>query len=98
MIYDTSSVWKVTAVATAAVVPVQSELVGLDGRTAVSVGVAVLSQGHLDELHLLGHGRQHPLLQTIELVKAAPGSHLTQTHKDTTHSLEKKKKKTHSHG
>lgn len=57
-------------------------------RTAVSIGVAVLPQGHLDELHLLGDGGQHPLLQTIELVKAAPRSHLTQTHKDTTHSLE----------
>ncbi len=56
-------------------------------RTAVSVGVAVFSQRNLDVLDLLGHGRQHALLQTVELVEAAPGAHLTQTHKDAAHRL-----------
>lgn len=59
--------------------------------TPVSVWVAVLSQGHLDVLHLLGDSRQHSLLQTVELVEAAPGSHLTQTHEDTTHGLKQRR-------
>lgn len=59
-------------------------------HTPVSVGVAVFSQGHLDELDLLGDGRQHSLFQTIELIKAPPGPHLAQTHEDTAHSLKKK--------
>ena len=45
----------------------------------------------LDGLDLLGDGRQHPLLKTIELVKAAPGTDLTQTDKDTSHGLKVKR-------
>ena len=56
-------------------------------HTPISVGVAVLPQGHLDVLDLLGDGREHSLLQSVELVEAAPRSHLTQTHEDTTHGL-----------
>lgn len=56
-------------------------------HTSVPVGVAVFPQGHLDVLDLLGDGRQHSLLQTIELVKTAPSANLTQSHKDTTHGL-----------
>lgn len=59
--------------------------------TPVSVGVAVLPQGNLDVLHLLGDGREHSLFQTVELVEAAPCSHLAQTHKDTTHGLKEKR-------
>lgn len=59
--------------------------------TPVSVGVAVLPQGNLDVLHLLGNGREHSLFQTVELVEAAPCSHLAQTHKDTTHGLKEKR-------
>lgn len=58
-------------------------------HTPVSIGVAVLPQGHLDVLDLLGDSGEHSLLQTVELVKAAPSSHLTQTHEDTTHGLKK---------
>lgn len=60
-------------------------------HTPVSVGVAVLPQGHLDVLDLLGDGREHSLLQTVKLVKTAPCSHLAQTHEDTTHGLREKK-------
>ena len=42
----------------------------------------------LDCLDLLRASRQHALLQSIELVEAAPCAHLTQTHKDTAHSLQ----------
>ena len=45
----------------------------------------------LDGLDLLGDGREHPLFKTVELVKATPGSDLTQTDKDTTHGLEVKR-------
>ncbi len=48
----------------------------------------MFSQRHLDVLDLLRHGGQHALLQTVELVEAAPGAHLTQTHKDTAHRLQ----------
>ena len=44
----------------------------------------------LDGLDLLGAGGEHTLLQTIELVEAAPRAHLAQTHKDTAHGLEGK--------
>lgn len=62
--------------------------------TPVSIWVAVLSQGHLDVLDLLGDSRQHSLLQTIELIETAPGSHLTQTHEDTTHGLKQRSRST----
>ena len=45
----------------------------------------------LDHLYLLRHGRQHPLLQPVELVKAAPGPDLAQAHKDASHGLEVKR-------
>lgn len=64
-------------------------------HTSVSVGVAVLPQGDLDVLDLLGDGRQHSLFQTVELVEAAPGSYLAQTHEDTAHGLKKKTKNDH---
>ena len=44
----------------------------------------------LDGLDLLGDSRQHSLLQTVELIKASPRPHLTQTDKDTPHGLEVK--------
>lgn len=44
-------------------------------------------QGLLYGLNLLGDSRQHSLLQSVELVKTAPGPNLTKPHKDTTHSL-----------
>lgn len=47
-------------------------------------------EGFLYGLDLLGDGGQHSLLQPVELIEAAPGSHLTQPHKDTTHGLEEK--------
>lgn len=47
-------------------------------------------EGFLYGLDLLGDSRQHSLLQPVELIKAAPGSHLTQPHKDTTHGLKEK--------
>lgn len=53
----------------------------------LTIGMSLLLQGLLDGLDLLGHSRQHSLLETIELIKTAPRSHLAQTHKDTTHSL-----------
>ena len=42
-------------------------------------------------LDLLGDSRQHPLFQSVELVKAAPGPNLTETNKDTPHGLEVKR-------
>lgn len=62
-------------------------LFAIISHTSVSVGVAVLLQGHLDVLDLLRDGRKHSFFQTVELVKAAPGTHLAQTHKDATHGL-----------
>lgn len=56
-------------------------------HTSVSVGVAVLPQRHLNVLNLLGDSREHSLLQTVELIKASPRSHLAKTHKNTTHGL-----------
>ena len=44
--------------------------------------------GILDDLNLRGHGGQHGLLQTVELVKASPGSALDQPHKDAPHGLD----------
>ena len=43
--------------------------------------------GVLDDLDLHGDGRQHGLLQTVELIKAAPCSTLDQTDEDTAHRL-----------
>lgn len=56
-----------------------------------------LFAGHVFEcflygLDLLGDSWQHSLLQPVEFIEAAPGSHLTQPHKDTTHGLEEKYK------
>ena len=44
--------------------------------------------GGLDGLNLHGHSRQHGLLQTVELVKAAPGTALDQTNEDAPHGLD----------
>ena len=44
----------------------------------------------LDCLNLLGHGGQSSLLESVKLVKASPGSHLTQTDEDPSHGLEVK--------
>ena len=41
----------------------------------------------LDGLDLHGHGREHRLLQAVELIKAAPSSTLHQAHEDATHGL-----------
>ena len=48
-------------------------------------GVAL--QRFLNRLDLLRDGRQHALLQTVELVEAAPRPHLTQADEDTPHCL-----------
>ena len=50
---------------------------------------ASTAQRLLDALHLLRHGRQHPLLQAVELVKAAPGPHLAEPHEDAAHRLKR---------
>jgi hypothetical protein len=42
---------------------------------------------HLDGLDLLRHGRQHPLLETVELVEAAPSAHLAEADEDAAHGL-----------
>ena len=39
-------------------------------------------------LYLHGHSRQYSFLQTIELIKTAPGPALHQTNEDTTHGLD----------
>merc|ERR1711990_533172 len=44
----------------------------------------------LDGLDLLGHRGQCSLLQSVELVKTSPGSHLAETNKDPSHGLEVK--------
>ena len=44
----------------------------------------------LDGLYLLGDSREHSFLQTVELIKASPGTDLAQTNEDTTHGLEVK--------
>ena len=53
----------------------------------LTLGMSMFFQGLLDGLDLLRHSWQHPLFETVELVKTPPRSHLAQTHKDTTHSL-----------
>ena len=42
----------------------------------------------MNRLNLLRDGRQHPLLQTIELVEATPRADLTQADEDAAHGLE----------
>ena len=44
--------------------------------------------GVLNGLNLYGHHRQHGLLQTVELIKAAPGTALDQTNEDATRGLD----------
>lgn len=56
-------------------------------HTLVIVGVGMLSQGFLDALNLLWNCREHSLLQSVELIKAAPRAHLAQSHKDAPHCL-----------
>ena len=52
--------------------------------------VAAFSEWQLNGLYLLWHSWQHSLLQTVELIKAAPGANLAETYKDTAHGLGKK--------
>lgn len=55
------------------------------------LGVGVLDQRDktlLDGLHLLRHGTEDALLESIKLVKATPRPDLTQSHKDSAHGLE----------
>lgn len=47
----------------------------------------VMLQRVLDGLDLHGDGRQHRLLQAVELVEAAPGAALDQAHEDPAHRL-----------
>ena len=60
----------------------------------LTLHMSLLLQGLLDGLDLLGHSREHPLLQAVELIKAAPRSHLAETDKDSTHGLQGDKKST----
>lgn len=57
-------------------------------HTLVAVGVGMLSQGFLDALNLLRNCREHSLLQSVELIKAAPRAHLAKSHKDASHCLQ----------
>ena len=54
---------------------------------AAAVSPAVVNglglEALLDGLDLLGHGGQHPLLQPVELVEAAPGTNLTKKQNKT---------------
>lgn len=50
----------------------------------------MLLESLLYGLDLLGDSRQHPLLQSVELIEASPGTNLTKTNKDTAHGLEVK--------
>ena len=52
--------------------------------------IAAFSEWQLNGLYLLWHSWQHSLLQTVELIKAAPGTNLTETYKDTAHGLGKR--------
>lgn len=61
-------------------------------HTLVIVGVGMLSQGFLDALNLLWNGRQHALLQPVELIKTAPCTHLAKSYKDASHCLHTDKK------
>ena len=45
------------------------------------------SEGGLDGLDLHGDGRQHSLLQSVELIEAAPCPTLDDADEDTTHAL-----------
>ncbi|CAN7979470.1 unnamed protein product, partial [Ixodes pacificus] len=45
------------------------------------------AQRLLDHLDLLRDCGKHSLFQTVEFVEAAPGSHLAEAHKNTTHGL-----------
>ena len=51
--------------------------------------LALFLEGLLDGLYLLTDSRQHPLLQTIELIKASPRPNLAQTYKDPAHCLQR---------
>ena len=49
--------------------------------------VSLFLEGLLDGLDLLTDGREHSLFQTVELIEAAPGPNLTETHKYPPHRL-----------
>jgi hypothetical protein len=48
----------------------------------------ILLQSNLNVLHLLGHGGQNTLLQSVKLVETTPSTDLTNTQENTTHRLE----------
>ena len=50
--------------------------------------IAAFSEWQLNCLYLLRHSWQHAFFKPVELVKTAPGTHLTETYKDTSHRLE----------
>jgi len=59
-----------------------------DGERVLSVRVGrSCLEAFLDGLDLLRDGRQHSLLQTIELVEAAPSADLAQANEDSAHGL-----------
>lgn len=64
-----------------------------ESLTFIVVRVGMLPQCLLYALHLLGHSWEHPLLQAVKLIKAAPCAHLAKPHKDTSHCLEWKEPK-----
>ncbi len=49
---------------------------------------SVVSLLHLYQLDLLADSRQHILFQPVELIKAAPGTALHQTHEDAANAFE----------
>lgn len=56
-------------------------------RTLVIVWIGMFSQSFLDALNLLRNSREHTLLQSVELIKAAPCTYLAKSHKDASHCL-----------
>ncbi len=57
-------------------------------RTGKADDLGALLQTKLDILDLLRDGRQDTLLQTVELVEAAPRADLADTEEDAAHGLE----------
>ena len=50
-------------------------------------GGGASSEGSLDGLDLHGDGREHGLLQSVELIEAAPGPTLDDPNEDPSHAL-----------
>ena len=65
----------------------QTLLLSLYLSAKEEAGGSAASEGGLDGLDLHGDGRENCLLQSVELIEAAPGSALNNADEDPPHAL-----------